>query len=70
MAEKCGVLPHVLSKVLNHTMDSRDASRRMLKVYNRYEYFEEKREALGFWAQYVLTLTKTDKPKPAKAASA
>lgn len=65
MAEKCGVLPHVLSAVLNHTDTSRQNSR-ILKIYNRYEYLDEKRAALQAWADYVVSLEE----KQQKAATA
>jgi integrase len=63
------VLPHVLSAVLGHSTAvtvSTKPSAAVTKIYNQYNYIDEKRQALEVWAQYVLSLG-----KPAtKAASA
>lgn len=42
-----GVPPHVVRALLNHTDQSVTA------IYNRYEYLEEKKEALKLWARHV-----------------
>jgi integrase len=42
------VPPHVTEKILNHS-SSRVAGP-MGKIYQRYEYLEERREALELWA--------------------
>lgn len=42
------VLPFILSKILNHTSDSGGAAR-VTSVYNQWDYFEEKKEALDKW---------------------
>ncbi|MBB4289510.1 integrase [Rhizobium leguminosarum] len=42
------VLPFILSKVLNHLSDTGGAAR-VTSVYNRWEYFDEKKEALDKW---------------------
>ena len=43
-----------VSKVLNHTEDSITA------VYDRYDYFEEKRTALATWATYLTEIVNGD----------
>lgn len=43
--------PHVLGAVLNHAPQS--TMRGVLAVYNRYEYLDEKRQALGAWANQL-----------------
>jgi integrase len=53
---KAGVQPHVLTKILNHTAPASKLASPILKIYNRYEYLEEKRHALEAWAQYVANL--------------
>ncbi|WP_416897252.1 MAG: tyrosine-type recombinase/integrase [Minwuia sp.] len=42
-----GVPPHVVSALLNHKDQSVTA------IYNRYEYLDEKRDALELWAAHV-----------------
>lgn len=54
-----GVLPHILSAILGHSgavAVSSMPSALITKVYNRYSYLEEKREALEDWAQHLLSL--------------
>src|SRR5262249_11433330 len=70
MAER-GVLPHILSAILGHSAAvsvSTMPSAVITKIYNRYAYLDEKREALEAWAQYVLKLT-VGKPAAKAAAS-
>lgn len=45
------VRPHVIEAVLNHSYGS-DVSR----TYNRYDYFEEKAEALSKWAERLVEI--------------
>jgi len=53
-----GVLPHVLTAILNQTADVQASkSSPILKVYQRYQYLDEKRAALEAWADYVVSLT-------------
>lgn len=54
------VLPHVAERVLNH------AQQRIPGTYDRYEYLDEKREALDKWAAHLAGLTA---PAPPAAAS-
>ncbi|WP_156499452.1 site-specific integrase, partial [Oleiphilus sp. HI0061] len=42
-----GVAIHVVEKILNHTMGG------VMEVYNRYDYWEERVEALDRWAEEV-----------------
>lgn len=45
--------PHVVEAVLNHRSGTR---RGVAGVYNRFDYFEEKREALEAWGRFVTGL--------------
>jgi len=45
--------PHVVDKVLNHVSGT---IRGIAAVYNRFEYFEERRAALEAWGRYVSDL--------------
>ena len=66
MAER-GVLPPVLSKILNHVSEIEiTTSKVTMQLYNRYQYMEERRQALKWWTEFVVGLEKKDK----KAASA
>jgi len=51
MAER-GVLPHVIERVLNHSL----SGARVTHIYNRHSYADEKREALETWGKYVTSL--------------
>lgn len=42
-----GVAPHVVEKILNHTMQG------VMAVYNRHTYFNECRKALDIWANRI-----------------
>jgi integrase len=58
MAEH-GVLPHILSAILGHSgavSVSSMPSAAITRVYNRYAYLNEKREALENWSQFLLNL--------------
>jgi integrase len=50
MADRLGVLPHVIEAVLNHVSGHRAG---VAGVYNRAIYEAEMREALGLWAERV-----------------
>jgi len=65
---KLGVAPHVVQKVQNH---STGAISGIAAIYNRYEYADEKREALDQWAaqiQKILTDKSEKKDKNKSAA--
>jgi integrase len=47
---RLNIPPHVVDKVLNH---SSGTIRGVAAVYNRFEYFEERRTALEAWGRYV-----------------
>jgi integrase len=47
---RLGFPPHVVDKILNHVTGT---IRGVSAVYNRFEYFEERRAALEAWGQYV-----------------
>jgi integrase len=53
MAEKLGVLPHVIEAVLNHISGHKSG---VAGVYNRATYPQEKRRALDMWAVHVMSL--------------
>jgi len=44
------VSPHIAELVIGHSIGG------VVKVYDRYDYVEEKREALTRWADYLLTV--------------
>jgi integrase len=51
------VPPHVTEKILNHR--AANVAGPMGKVYQRYDYLDERREALELWAQTLARITKT-----------
>jgi integrase len=44
---KLGTPRFIIARVLNHVDGS------VTGIYDRYEYLEEKRQALGAWAEYL-----------------
>jgi integrase len=54
MAERLGVLPHIVEVILNH-MDGHRAG--VAGVYNRAKYEAQVRKALQGWAEHVETIT-------------
>jgi len=54
MADKCGVLPHVVEAALNHV--SGESKRGVAGIYNHAKYVPEIRKALEAWARHVDTL--------------
>jgi integrase len=58
MAE-LGILPHVTEKILNHS--SSKAAGPMAKIYQRYDYLNERRDALELWAETLWRITSTGK---------
>jgi integrase len=53
MADKLGVLPHIIEAVLNHVSGHKAG---VGGIYNRARYAGEMREALRRWADYVTAL--------------
>ncbi|MGY3529817.1 MULTISPECIES: tyrosine-type recombinase/integrase [Bradyrhizobium] len=53
MADRLGVLPHIVEAILNHVSGHRAG---VAGVYNRARYVAEMREALERWAEYVTAL--------------
>ncbi|MHB0772917.1 tyrosine-type recombinase/integrase [Bradyrhizobium sp. 1.27L] len=53
MADRLGVLPHIVEAILNHVSGHRAG---VAGVYNRARYAAEMREALERWAEHVATL--------------
>ena len=53
MADRLGVLPHIVEAILNHISGHRAG---VAGVYNRARYATEMREALESWAQHVTAL--------------
>ncbi|MGY3442887.1 tyrosine-type recombinase/integrase [Bradyrhizobium sp. USDA 4473] len=53
MADRLGVLPHIVEAILNHVSGHRAG---VAGVYNRARYVAEMREALERWAKYVTSL--------------
>ena len=56
MAEKLGILPHIIEAVLNHVSGAKSG---IAGVYNRATYADEMREALVKWGNYVEGLDTT-----------
>jgi len=53
-----GVLPHVIEKILNHTMQG------VMAVYNRHEYLAECQQGMDLWSQRLRALTQTGPLQP------
>jgi integrase len=51
MAERVGVLPHIIEAVVNHQSGHKGG---IAGVYNKSTYDREKREALNLWAEHLL----------------
>jgi integrase len=56
MAEKLGVLPHIVEVILNHVSGHRAG---VAGIYNRATYAKEMREALERWGNHVEAITPT-----------
>jgi len=52
---RLGIAPHVVDKILNHTAGT---IRGVARVYNRFEYLEERRAALEAWGRFVENLVR------------
>lgn len=50
---RLGIAPHIIEKVLNHATGQLSG---VAGVYNRWGYFDEKRDALGAWSQHLENL--------------
>ncbi|TPO01488.1 site-specific integrase [Mesorhizobium sp. B1-1-5] len=50
------VPPHIIEHILNHKAASMTA---VAKIYNRYQYVDEKREALQSWSDHIEGLVKS-----------
>jgi integrase len=58
-----GVEPHVAERCLNHKLKGVEG------VYNRHDYFEERRRALEAWGQLLLKLERQQPPTKQSAAA-
>ena len=56
MADRLGVLPHIVEAILNHVSGHRSG---VAGVYNRAKYEGEVRQALQRWAEHVKAITST-----------
>jgi len=54
MADKLGVLPHIIEAILNHVSGHRAG---VAGIYNRAKYENEMREALERWAKHIAAIT-------------
>jgi integrase len=52
---RLGIAPHVADKVLNHQAGT---IRGVAAVYNRFEYLDERKAALGAWGRFVESLVR------------
>jgi integrase len=60
---KLGILPHVIEKALNHTMQG------VMGIYNRADFMEERKLALALWgaeAERIANSAETEKITPIK----
>ncbi|MDA9490159.1 hypothetical protein [Bradyrhizobium sp. CCBAU 11361] len=53
MADRLGVLPHIVEAVLNHVSGHRAG---VAGIYNRARYAEEMRDALERWSEHVAAI--------------
>ena len=53
MADRLGVLPHVVEAILNHVSGHRAG---VAGGYNRAKYETEMREGLGRWAEHLVSI--------------
>jgi integrase len=60
MADKLGVLPHVVEAILNHVSGHKSG---VAGIYNKALYAAETRDALTRWADYITALTGPTRPK-------
>ena len=54
MADKLGVLPHIIEAILNHVSGHKGG---VAGIYNRAKYIDEMCEALEKWANHVEAIT-------------
>ena len=54
MADKLGVLPHIIEAILNHVSGHKSG---VAGIYNRAKYIDEMREALEKWANQFEAIT-------------
>lgn len=54
------VPPHVADKILNHTYGTISG---LAAVYNKFDYLDERRDALELWTRYVMALLQPKKTK-------
>jgi hypothetical protein len=61
MNERLGVAPHIVEAVVNHL--SGPSKQGVAGVYNRALYLGERRQALGSWTAFVLSILQEDATK-------
>ena len=59
-----GVMPQVVEKILNHTMQG------VMAAYNKHDYMAERKDALHRWAERILSLSESDRIKTVVSARA
>ena len=66
-----GVTERAVGLVLNHTQpeDNEPAPPTTRKVYNKYKYLAEKKEALDAWGKAILQIIVGKEPDRLKAAA-
>ena len=52
-----GVTPHIAERCLNHKLKGVEG------IYNHHDYFEERRAALGAWADVLMSIERGDMSK-------
>jgi integrase len=64
---KLGVAPHVADKVLNHSGGTTITG--VAKIYNRFQYLDERKAALDLWAGQIEKLVGIERPEKAPEVS-
>ena len=69
MADKLGVLPHVIEAMLNHVSGHKAG---VAGIYNRASYEREVRAAITLWGEHVRTIVEGAESKiiPLRSAGA
>lgn len=49
---RLGILEHIAERLLNQNAQP---SKSIMTTYNTYDYFEERRDALQLWAEYLFS---------------
>jgi len=56
-----GVAPHIVDKILNHSGGTTITG--VARIYNRFQYRDERKAALGLWADHIENLIGLVRPR-------